>query len=577
MMQRLCFAVALAVFSGVGAYAQEDEVMGVLGVHVPEEADPEEFERMSDFLAHPLRINLVPESRLIASGLLTGYQAASLTDYRRRHGNVMSYTELAALDGFSVEIVIKLRSFISLECYRLDDGQKHIQNDFAVKTASKLTGEEYAWNYGLKYRVRSDRFSCAVASSKSYSAGGPFPDAYSGSVVYDFKRFRGRIAVGDFNARFGQGLALWSGTFMSSLNSPDSFMKKPSGISETWSFTGSAALTGVAGSLSFNHFTLTLLSAAPGLKTIVDRPEAFRLMPAANLAWQGKHGSLSFTHVAEMSGIKGADFRIPTMRTSADAAFCIRGVNLFGELAYDWVSENFHATAGTDFPLGEIGRGAALLKYIPDKYNGAAAQHGAASSFALTFWRRHSLTFSTETLRYVEPKDKEVKHSVQTKLLADWKFHINDTWETRLRMSERLRTWGNRTRTDIRADVIYMNGPLNLCARLNYLNCVGHAFAGYAEQGYKTERLSAYLRQGVFFVDDWEDRIYVYERDAPGSFNVPAMYGRGWFASIVASSRITDSVRLYFRASYTGYSFMPDEKRKPGKAELRVQLVLRYL
>jgi hypothetical protein len=87
--------------------------------------------------------------------------------------------------------------------------------------------------------------------------------------------------------------------------------------------------------------------------------------------------------------------------------------------------------------------------------------------------------------------------------------------------------------------------------------------------------MSIYLRQGLFFVDDWEDRIYVYERDAPGSFNVPAMYGRGWFVSAVASARMSRMMRLYARASYVGYQFMPYEKRKPGKAELKLQAVFK--
>ena len=148
MMQRLYLIVVLTVLSGVVTYAQEDEVMSVLGVNSPEEADPEEFERMSDLLVHPLRINLVSESRLIASGLLTRYQAASLIDYRRRHGNIMSYTELAALDGFNDEVVSRLRPFLSLECYSLHDPEKHIQNDVALKAA-----------------VRNDAFIAAICAA----------------------------------------------------------------------------------------------------------------------------------------------------------------------------------------------------------------------------------------------------------------------------------------------------------------------------------------------------------------------------------------------------------------------------
>ena len=575
-------SMVLAFLSGVNLCAQEtdgvEEVMSVLGVDSPEGLDPAELERMADFMSHPLRINIVPESRLLASGLLTRYQVASLTDYRRRHGNVMSFTELAAVDGFSNEIVAKLRSFISLECYSLGEGDLGMQNDMAIKTASKLTGQETAleWNYAIKYRLRSDRFSFSLSSNKSYSAASPWPDAYSGSFTYDFKRFRGRVAVGDFNARFGQGLAVWSGTFMTSLNAPDAFMKKPSGISETWSFTGSTALTGVAGSMSVRQMTLTFMMAMPGVRNLLDKPGDVCMMPAANLQWQGLHGSISMTHVAETGGLLNPDFRIPVMRTSGDAAFCVRGVNLFAELAYDWVEMNLHAVAGTDLPIGEKARFAALLKYLPSRWEGVAAQHEVASSVSGTLGS-HVVTFSTDAVRYVEPKEVGLPLSMQFKILADWRCKVNQNLESRVRLSERLRTWGHKTRTDLRADMIYTSGPWNASSRLNYLYCVSHAFVGYAEQGYKMSRVSAYMREGVFFIDDWEDRIYVYERDAPGAFNVPAMYGRGWFASLVLSAEISKAAKLYFRASYTGYDFMPYEKRKPGKAELKFQLVLRYL
>jgi hypothetical protein len=51
--------------------------------------------------------------------------------------------------------------------------------------------------------------------------------------------------------------------------------------------------------------------------------------------------------------------------------------------------------------------------------------------------------------------------------------------------------------------------------------------------------------------------------------------GRGWFVSAVASARISRKMRLYARASYVGYHFMLHEKRKPGKAELKLQVVFK--
>ena len=151
---------------------------------------------------------------------------------------------------------------------------------------------------------------------------------------------------------------------------------------------------------------------------------------------------------------------------------------------------------------------------------------------------------------------------------------FSDSWTMKVRLTERIRTWGHPFRTDARADVTYLSDPFMASMRVNVLNCDGTGILSYIEGGIKRPELALYLRQGIFFIDDWDDRIYVYERDAPGSFNVPAMYGRGVWTSLAASSRIVHTLRVYARASYVCYPFM--EKKKPGKAELKLQLQYRF-
>jgi hypothetical protein len=157
------------------------------------------------------------------------------------------------------------------------------RHDLAVKTAGKVTGMplEGDWNYGLKYRFRTDRMTASIGTSKPYSSESPWPATYTGSLSVDFSKIR--VIMGDFNARFGQGLALWSGAFMTSLSTPDAFMKKPSGIAGTWSFTGSSALTGVAAEVPVGHLKITALMAVPGIKDMKKHPEKVSLLPAANL------------------------------------------------------------------------------------------------------------------------------------------------------------------------------------------------------------------------------------------------------------------------------------------------------
>ena len=141
-----------------------------------------------------------------------------------------------------------------------------------------------------------------------------------------------------------------------------------------------------------------------------------------------------------------------------------------------------------------------------------------------------------------------------------------------VRISERIRTWGRRSRTDVRADFSWLNGNFSINSRLNVLKCDEFGLLGYVEGHYKDSNMSCSLRQGLFFIDNWDDRIYVYERDAPGSFTVPAMYGRGLWTSMTFSIRFAGKFRLYLRGALTAYPFMDDENKKPGRAELKLQL-----
>ena len=93
---------------------KDDVILEFLGTSDPETVDPEEVERLSSYLSRPLPVNLVSLNRLRSSGLLTPYQAASLHDYRSRHGAVLSLTELASVDGFGDSSISSVTSLLSV-------------------------------------------------------------------------------------------------------------------------------------------------------------------------------------------------------------------------------------------------------------------------------------------------------------------------------------------------------------------------------------------------------------------------------------------------------------------------------
>ena len=88
---------------------------------------------------------------------------------------------------------------------------------------------------------------------------------------------------------------------------------------------------------------------------------------------------------------------------------------------------------------------------------------------------------------------------------------------------------------------------------------------------------AVYLRGTLFFIDEWDDRIYAYERDAPGSFNVPAYYGRGYSLSLVARQKIRFrvlSMRIYWRTGF--YAPVLGKVKRDCKLENSLQLSLDF-
>ena len=55
----------------IGQSHEEQAVLAVTGAAELEDLETSEYERFEHFLRHPLRINLLSRSRLLASGLLT--------------------------------------------------------------------------------------------------------------------------------------------------------------------------------------------------------------------------------------------------------------------------------------------------------------------------------------------------------------------------------------------------------------------------------------------------------------------------------------------------------------------------
>ena len=251
---KLCILTGIfAVVTALQCVAQTDDDVRVItlaaGVERIEEMDEYELERLIHLLEKPVRINVEGPGKLVDSGLLTRYQAASLADYRIRHGDVLSAPELAMVDGFTPSLVELVRPFISFDSFKGVDlpAYGRVKCDAALRTSAHTDDTDTDYAYSTKFRVSYGNVASGnVSFSRSYGAVSARPELKSFNMSCNFPGVGLEFFLGDFNARFGQGLVMWNGMSMSGVNSPSSSRKNAPGLSATWSFSGSSALTGAA-------------------------------------------------------------------------------------------------------------------------------------------------------------------------------------------------------------------------------------------------------------------------------------------------------------------------------------------
>lgn len=585
-------------------YSVPEAAAYLSGVSELEQMPEEDLERWWDLAEHPVPINLVGRNVLEASGLMSMYQIVSLLDYRARSGDILSISELGAVDGFGKETAEALRWFISLASHSLpgkSSGYRTpVRNSLTINESNKITipfdgkSPDYSWSHYEKFRTGADgRWSAGLSMKKTCADVSPWPSAYTMYGAYFGEGHLSRLVIGDYSLRFGQGLALWSGFAMTGVSGPRSFWKRPTGISPSMSASSSSSLRGVAAELDYGRFGISVFLGSPGFRDWCENGSKLRLdlLPGINVSWFSRHGQVSFTALCNLKDIESAGkanagkevFRvgdkvvIPLTRVSADARFCIRGIEIFGEAAMDISSVRPALTGGFMFPAGEW-KLALAGRYIPSEYDlsfaapvraisGKGGEHGAAAGISLKSYEL-SVDYAL-----VPEKDRR-----QVKVLLSSPFRLSETVGLDLRATERWKSYGNANRLDLRADLKVNAGKWNTVVRANAALTDKLSGLGYVEESYSGRIGAVFLRGTMFAADSWDGRLYCYERDAPESFNVPAYYGRGYSLSLVARIKFrlrkNDAVKAYIRTGYTDTPWLSpgQAKWRPAKAELKMQI-----
>lgn len=638
----------------------EDAVLLLCGAGTLEELSEDEWERYRHLADHPLDLNACTRSAMLSSGLFSPFQAASLLDRRMRDGDILSYTELGYTDGFTPELARALSHFVVLRS-RNPPGKPSVPQLHAslllrtscsgsssvpaaraalqtaaahstsganstasgknpsAATSSSASGKNDPFSgsaaFGIKTALSLEgRLDAFWSARKSYSDRTFGPGTIS-LAIYG-KSIPGRILLGDYSARFGQGLLLWSGFSIAGFSSVQSFRRNASGLSASSSFT--RTLHGIGLDLALGRSTISAVWSTPVHSTTprllaLNYNHIFRTSStgATLLADPGRLYAASIDFRAGLPRLSlSGEFAFELLPASAPAALAPASVAVPSLAAPAVVASASvapvsaaSATPQPDSPAAIFvpagllsavwtpsygNRLAVLARYYPQNWSQLAASppstfSNAKDEFGSAFlFQSARYTLSLDLARRLSEANWQYRllasanlpfrlglpgrtqRKINSSTCIDGTFSVRSL--SRFRPSQSL-----PFRQDLRCDLKLELNRLRLNTRCNLLWCRNFAMLGYIEPGFSDQFFSLWFRLTGYSVPSWDDRISTWERDIPGSFTVPARYGKGLALSCTSSLTIQRKRlrhRLNARLSYDVYSRKETLTRKP---ELKLQ------
>ena len=490
------------------------QVLLLSGAGTAEEMDETEMEHFDCLASNPVPVNIASENRLHACGLFSNYQIASLREYIRTNGDILSATELGTVAGFTPELAAAMRPYLSFESYSRSTAprSRRLRQGLTLRYAKGSPAGKYRIQYG---DIAEFHLSSRDRTLASLAVHGKRP---------------WKIVAGNYNARLGQGLMLWSGFSMSGVPLSTAFCKNASGFSPSSSFTPS--FTGIAA--DYCDGTLRGGAALNADGTAI-----------ASAGWMGRSASAgaNFIHSKGLAGI------------SSDATMNIGHCCLFAEAAFSGAPAGI---AGIYWAPAYGASCSFLVRYFSPGYSAGHAgavrtgskvrDEAGASAAAQWKWLAASFDWALHPERLENRKNnyQQIKSVVDAQPSFNflrWEFAARLRWEEKMALSPSedgaVQEWRHYLRTGMKVS----RKGFSTAARVDYAvaGSLPHkGWLGSIEAGYKTPssnpsalRLSVFLRATSCSTSAWASRIYMYERDIPGSFSVRAWYGNSCGAALV--------------------------------------------
>ncbi len=260
------------------------------------------LDNLNIYKEHPLDLNTATKDQLENLTLLNDLQVQALLDHIAKNGKLISLEELQSIDGFDLQTIYDILPFV-----KVDEGAANTKPDFkkmftqgksmlmiryqqvleeqkGFSPPDTSTNDTHRYNgspakFYTRYRYTfNDQFSFGLTGEKD--AGemffqpssikfneyryNPFAsmDFYSAHLFYRGNGLLKSIALGDFQAQYGQGLVLWSGVAFGKSADVMNIKKSGRGLVPYTSVDENLFMRGGAVSLAKDNFQLDLFYSA---------------------------------------------------------------------------------------------------------------------------------------------------------------------------------------------------------------------------------------------------------------------------------------------------------------------------
>ena len=617
---------------------QISEEMAISGNSSAEEV----IEYLENLADNPVAINKASWSEMENLPLLTPFMISSLIDYRKEFGDILSLDELSFVPGFDKLTAEKLKYFIRLSSNDspppvsvrslLKDSKSQLLFRFnntveRQKGYTPVTNEEWNRNPNCRYLSYPGRIylqykyeypgRIKFSMTSERDAGEIGADWLGASLAFEKAGPFQRIIIGDYSARFGQGLVLWNSFSITSLREPSSLKKNESGIAPYSSTDENKSFRGVAANAQFGNLNLTmfyssrnvdariykggytslLVTGLHNTTTTLERKRSLGVSLAGeNLSYSGANIRIGQTLAVYWFGMpytgkdsllltRASKFGTTGANISMDAYAVFGRFRFFGETAID-IGGAFAAVAGALWtPSGSAEFSALYHNYSSDyvsPFGGAYSSGGKTQDETGICigakWNTYRKWIFRSSLEWL-PSEKTGK------IVAEAEYLSENNLNGYLRFTKRDN--GESVRLNILWQISRMfelntRGEITHSSDEKLKGKIGGMFFGELIYSSLSGKLGASLRFAPFIIPDWKLRIYTYERDVLYGFSVPALSGKGirWYANIrwEACQWLTAWFKFaqsrYFDRDKTGEGL--DEISGPSKSDYKIEIRIKF-